>query len=189
MKCPELERWLDEGMPEAGRADALRHGESCAGCAELLAAAAAVEAMLRDDPVAIEPVAAPPGFTNAVLARIEHAGRSPSRSGAWVGAPRQREPWWITWALDPVSVVAITAAVVVAAIARLHPAWFLDPGFAWIDKSSEWAGAASREAATFFRASAPVWIAIGVGLAPLVIWGLAIFVRRLERLLLLLAAR
>ena len=80
-------------------------------------------------------------------------------------------------------------AVVVAAIARLHPAWFLDPGFAWLSRSSEWIGAASSDAAPFFRATAPVWIAIGIGLSPLMILGLGAFLRRLERLVMLLATR
>jgi len=184
MNCPELERWLDEGMPETGRAEALRHVESCAGCGELLAGAGAVEAMIRGEPAEGEPIAAPPGFTNAVLARIESEPK-----GARVNAFPQREPWWITWALDPVSVVAITTAVVVAVMARLHPAWFLDPGFAWIRGSTEWTGEALTDAAPFFRATALVWMAVGIGLAPLAIWGLVIFVRRLERLVTILAAR
>jgi hypothetical protein len=183
MNCPELERWLDEGMPETARADALHHVESCAGCAELLAAAGAIEALLREEPAEGAPIVAPPGFTNAVLARVESETK-----GARVAFP-QREPWWVSWALDPVSVVAITAAVVVAAMARLHPAWFLDPGFAWISRSSEWTEVAWTDAAAFFRATARVWLAIGIGLAPLAIWGAAMFVRRLERLVLLLVAR
>jgi len=184
MNCPEFERWLDLGMPEGWRADALRHADACEGCAESLAAAGAVEAMLREEPAGAAPAEAPRGFSELVLARIEGSER-----GAHVHAVPQREPWWIAWALDPASAVAITAAVVLTAIARWHPAWLLDPGLAWMTRMSEWTGAASREATTFGHAAAPVWLAIGIGLAPIAIWGAAMFVRRIERLVLLLVAR
>jgi len=186
MNCPEFERWLDHDMPEAARADALLHADACPGCAELLEAAVTVEAMLREEPRhEAAPTRAPAGFADAVLARIE--GMDTASAGGHAKAATRREPWWIVWALDPASVVAITLAVVVAALARWHPSWFIDPAFAWISRNSEWGAARSADVVAML--TAPVWIAIGIGLAPLAIWGGAIFLRRLERLVLLFVAR
>lgn len=188
MNCPDFERWLDHDMPEAARADALQHANGCPVCADLLEAAVTVEAMLREEPRGeAGATRAPAGFTDAVLARIE--GPDTAGAGERAKAATRREPWWIVWALDPASVVAITAAVVVAALARWHPSWFIDPAFAWIRRSAEWGAAPSADVMALVHATGPAWVAIGIGLAPLAIWGLVDFLRRLERLLLLFAAR
>lgn len=71
MRCDELNRWLDEGMPPGGAATieaARAHAAACASCARALAAAATIERALSAAPSA--PASGAEPFVAAVLARI-----------------------------------------------------------------------------------------------------------------------
>jgi len=119
--CGLFERWLDEGRGSAGAAAMEAHAAGCARCGRALAAAAALEAALAVPPAA----RAPPGFTEAVLARA---------LAARPAAPaRPARPWWrvaLPWlpALGLCAVGAAWAAWLAWDGLRELPAAPIDPG-------------------------------------------------------------
>jgi anti-sigma factor RsiW len=96
MRCDDLNRWFDDGMPAEGEADARRHAATCPACARSLASFAALEASLSG------PAPAPPrpaAFTAGVLARVA------------VAPPVAGRRWWIQLLSEPAFTVAVTAGV------------------------------------------------------------------------------
>jgi hypothetical protein len=72
-RCEELDRWLDDGRPSAGRERFEAHAGACARCSAALAAATDVERALGLPEQASR---APAGFTDAVMRRTSMARRS-----------------------------------------------------------------------------------------------------------------
>ena len=104
MNCSELERWLDEGMPEPQEPAARAHAASCRRCAEALRVAFELDAMLE-----AASVPAPSGFTDRVMARVAHAT---ARANAPVMLP-SAFPWWVQAAAQPATALAATVAALV----------------------------------------------------------------------------
>ena len=65
MNCPEIERWLDDGMPRAAGPAARAHAERCPRCAASLSAAREIEGLLG-----VETPPDPSGFAERVMARV-----------------------------------------------------------------------------------------------------------------------
>src|SRR3989442_572722 len=126
MNCSRVVRWLDQGMPAAGREAALRHVEVCEGCAEAYGAARRIDVALRSD-AAREPAldsVAGTAFVKSVMARVA-AAEPLAREGRF---GRTRALWWLRLATDPLSAISVTAALVVAVWTAWHPKWFLGAG-------------------------------------------------------------
>lgn len=106
MTCGALERWLNEGMPEAGSAAARAHAAVCPLCGPRLHAAEQVEALL-----ASPAPGAPADFADGVLARIasEPALRTVP---ALPAPPPPRLPWWSWIGADPALPAALAAGSV-----------------------------------------------------------------------------
>ncbi|HEY3215147.1 MAG TPA: hypothetical protein VGK93_01505 [Candidatus Eisenbacteria bacterium] len=104
MSCAKLEAWLNEGMPQAGGAEARNHAARCPRCAAALEAAEQLEAMLL-----IGPGPAPADFTERVMARL---GESLDRARAL--PVRALLPWWIRAAAEPAAVLAMLVGALVA---------------------------------------------------------------------------
>ncbi len=105
MKCREFDRWLDDGMPEAGATASHTHAAACARCDSSLAAARELDALLE-----APAIAAPPRFTGRVMARVAQA------SAARVSAPwtlTNEMPWWVRAAADPATLLAAAVAALV----------------------------------------------------------------------------
>ena len=79
--CDELEHWLDEGLPPETRGLGEAHVQECARCREALAAAEAVEGVLR---LREPPPRAPAGFTDAVMQRVSGARNTATPSAVRV---------------------------------------------------------------------------------------------------------
>ena len=93
MSCAAFERWLDAGRPP-GSGELLLHARHCPACARALAADEALHRAL------MEPApSAPPGFTDAVMTRIDGLARPP------VVAPAT--PWWLRTLNEPAAVLAL----------------------------------------------------------------------------------
>jgi hypothetical protein len=110
VNCDEVDRWLDEGGAEIGRAAVLLHARSCRRCARSLAAADALESTLST-----APPAAPPGFADRVMARIAASPRVRARVPVMDLLPfLQPFPWWVRLALEPATLLAALLACVLA---------------------------------------------------------------------------
>jgi len=164
-------------MPEADRTEALRHAGACAGCADLLEAAEAIESMLRLGAEQNTAVPAPATLVDHVMARVE---------GTQNIAVAERKPWWVLWASDPTSVVLVMFAVVIGALARWHPGLLVDVGLLWVSTTTRWTAAFSRP---LTESEVRVLQSLAIGLAPLAIWGLWGLYRSLERFVLLFSRR
>jgi hypothetical protein len=106
--CRAFDAWLDQGMPGD---TAPAHVSSCGRCARALEAALALERALA------EPMVAPPGFTDAVMARI--ASGSPALAGT------TDMPWWLRAAAQPATALALMLAAVVMAGRGMIASWAL----------------------------------------------------------------
>ncbi len=97
MRCEDLSRWFDEGMPPDSEGEALAHASSCRGCSLLLAVLASMETALSRPAPAPSNAAA---FTAGVLQRV-------------AGAPRPAEKrWWTQLPSDPAFAVGAMSGVV-----------------------------------------------------------------------------
>ena len=111
MNCERLERWLDDGMPPTGEAQAQAHAASCAPCAAALAAARELDARLE---AAL--TAAPAGLTSRIMERIsaiEDMRESDSRAAALRELTGGPIPWWARAAADPAAALAFALAALV----------------------------------------------------------------------------
>ncbi|HEU4333467.1 MAG TPA: hypothetical protein VFT32_03145 [Candidatus Eisenbacteria bacterium] len=113
MRCDDLTRWLDEGMPPGGAVtigSARAHAASCERCARALAAAATIERALSASPPA--PASGAEPFVASVLARIAAEPRAAAgpRSAAEPRA-EARPAARLGWALlsEPAFVVGAVA--------------------------------------------------------------------------------
>lgn len=110
MNCHDLDRWLDDGGPDAGRAAVLAHARTCARCAAALAHADALEMAL-----CAAPPAAPTGFADRVMARVAGATQARVRIPVMEPLPLLRTfPWWVRLALEPATLLAALLASVLA---------------------------------------------------------------------------
>ena len=124
MNCGAVERWLNEGMPGTGAATARAHAAHCPLCGPRLAAAERVEALLAT--AARGTPAAPAGFADRVLARVESdsARRASAPAGVRAAAahtvPHPAHPlaWWIRAGADPAIPIAIAFASVFVGFAQ-----------------------------------------------------------------------
>ncbi len=108
MKCHALDRWLDDGAPDAGRADAVGHARTCARCAAALARAEALELALS-----ASPPAAPTGFAGRVMSRVADARQVRAGIPVMELLPLLRTfPWWVRLALEPATLLAAFLASV-----------------------------------------------------------------------------
>jgi hypothetical protein len=124
MSCAELERWLDEGMPAAGGADARAHAAGCARCARRLEAALAVDARLAE-----AAVSAPAGFTDAVMARVRAATEARGRS-VYLALPDPFD-WWVRAVAHPATALSLALAGLL--LLGWDPVWRAAPGLArWL---------------------------------------------------------
>ncbi len=181
MKCAEVERWLDEGMPDGVRAEAIRHIEACPGCTASVEAAREIEAALRQDALGSSPVA-PPAFVECVIARVDSARLSVQAAGA-----ERPLRWWVALATDPVSVVSLTLALLLAVFTLYRPNWAFEANLALVSRASLWT---SRIAPLQSPALHPaLWLGLAAGFAPLGLWGLLRAYRAIERTILLITAR
>lgn len=103
MTCEDFERWLDDGMPEAGTALAQDHAAHCARCAPALAAALEVEQFL-----ATPPAPAPAGFADRVMARVEASAAVRASLMAPPSSPAFA--WWVRAAAEPAVALALGLA-------------------------------------------------------------------------------
>ncbi|HKW51246.1 MAG TPA: hypothetical protein VJQ53_05865 [Candidatus Eisenbacteria bacterium] len=190
MKCSDVERWLDRGMPEGGRERAMQHVAVCGACFEAFEAASGLEAALRAKAAAeraatagAEASAASSEFVANVMARV--ASADSMALGARLD--RRRARFWITLATDPITVCSITAALLVTVWTLMRPGWFLDAG---MNLAGRWWLSTAAIAPTGRIALEPVvWIGIAISVSPLILWGGWTLYRRFERAILLLASR
>jgi hypothetical protein len=189
MNCSGVERWLDRGMPAGGREGAIRHAAICGACSEAVEAASSLEAALRGaaatawaGPADSAPPASP-DFVANVMARIA-AAHSLAREAR---LERRRARLWISLATDPISVSSITAALLVAVWTLRHPTWMLDAGMNLVARW--WWSAAALAPQGRVDVDPLVWIELAIAVFPLVVWGGWTLYRRIERALLLIAAR
>jgi len=174
-------------MPVEDREDAMRHVAVCGVCTEAFEAASGVENALRH--VAATAWAAPaaaavppaPEFVANVMSRIA-AAESLGR-----GLERRRGQIWISLVTDPLSVISITAALLVAVWSAWHARWFRDAGMTLAARS--WWSAAALAPRGGVVVDPLIWTGIGIAVTPLAIWGGWALYRRIERTVLLLAAR
>ncbi len=109
MSCGALERWLDDGRPQAG-AEAMRaHAAGCPRCAALLRAAESVERLLAEPGPA---VAAPPAFAAEVMRRVREVRAA--RAAAQLLALPPALAWWLRLAADPVVALGLILASLLA---------------------------------------------------------------------------
>lgn len=182
MKCSGFDRWLDEGQPERQRESALEHGADCARCADALQAARAIETVLRAEN-ADRTVSAPPAFVDTVMARVDAAAR---RTSAPV-VDRQRVPWWVAIASDPVSIVSVTVGLSVAAWTISHPQWIRNLAMDVAGRWWSWVLAATSQSR--LDIDPVVWLSIWIAMSPLILWGSWVAWRRLERAMILMVER
>jgi hypothetical protein len=175
VNCHNVDRWLDDGGPEAVRVAVLTHARSCSRCAAALAIADALEVAL-----AAAPPAAPPGFTDRVMARVAAGSPVRARIPVMELLPLlQTFPWWVRLALEPASLLAALLASVL--VVRGDALFALAAGGAV--QLAEWlAQAAPPSVAASAPAGAPdplvaillqptVLTCVVLGAAPLVLMG------------------
>jgi hypothetical protein len=174
MTCDRFERWLDEGRPETGAAEARAHAEGCAGCAKLLAADVALAAAF--DAGGGEPAGAagaPAGFADEVMRRVAATrsaadavararGGRPARGAAW--SPDALElPWWWRAAAHP----AVALACVVAGLTLGWGDQMMNVANGSLAALSAWALGAPSAAA----GHSAVLLGYALALAPALAWG------------------
>lgn len=184
MTCEAFDRWLDDGAPETGAAEARAHARTCARCARALDAMLEVEAALASTPVA------PHGFTDRVMARVAITPQktaAPQVAAGALAAPLLPPafPWWVRIAMEPaVLLAAVLAALfvrfgapILAGASRME-AWlahvqapvtfhapvdapwtaalFLLPALAWASwQIYRWSEALASKGAASFRGTRP----------------------------------
>jgi hypothetical protein len=143
MTCSDLELWLDQGMPDAGRAAAVHHAESCRRCSGSLATAAQLDSLLGAD-WAI----APPGLADRVMQRVDRLAAA--RAYCWRSEPSV--PWWIECIADR----AVVLAAAVAALLVWRGEWIWSQAQALHQaQAPNWTEQLSRATAAL-----PAWIAL-----------------------------
>jgi hypothetical protein len=99
MSCEQVDRWLDQGSPEAGAVECRAHAAACARCAAALAAALEIDALLAAD---FAP--APAALAERVVARI-----AMTRRAEWKLEPPAFD-WWVRAAAEPSVALALGVA-------------------------------------------------------------------------------
>ena len=168
--CERFERWLDEGRPAAGGAEARAHSESCVRCAAALEAALELDTLL-----AAAPSPTPVGFTAGVMQRIAvarpaHAGLA--RRAEPVPAATSAFDWWVRAAADPGAALALVLAALLvwrgdAVVAFASRGFSALPGQAWL---SGLAGAAAALAQTLEPGRTGAWGPIGIAVLMTLPW-------------------
>jgi hypothetical protein len=102
--CGRFARWLDDGMPAAEAPAHAAHAVGCAACAAALADARALDRVLER-----ALAAAPEGFADRVMERLERARLA--RLAAWIEPDLL--PWWVRAAAEPASILAFVVAALV----------------------------------------------------------------------------
>lgn len=106
MNCHGLDRWLDDGSPEALHVEAMAHARICAHCMATLRAVDELETIL-----AAPPLPAPGGFNGRVMARVGATAQVRSGIPVFELLPFfQTFPWWVRVALEPASLLAALLA-------------------------------------------------------------------------------
>ena len=160
MECPTFDRWLNEGRPDAQRADAHRHAESCPRCTDELAAARELTAALSQ-----RFATAPDTFTEGVLDRI--AAEERARTHVTPPIVEPSFAWWIRVLLDPATVLSCLLAAVVlatapqvfAAVQGWTPAFLTNAGISW-----GWLATPTLSWLTLPILSLPLWMITSIAL-------------------------
>jgi hypothetical protein len=135
MRCDDLTRWLDEGMPPGGavRIESARaHAASCDPCARALAAAATIERALSAAPPL--PASGAEPFVANVLARIAAEPRAIAAPRAVVESRAAVRPAGrFGWALlsEPsfvVGAVALVTILLAPSVIDQDPGYYLGVG-------------------------------------------------------------
>jgi hypothetical protein len=166
----ELDRWLDEGMPEPGSAAARDHARACPRCAAAIETAEAVERALSVH--GVEPAHAPAGFSTRVMERVREVESIRVREVHEIPKPR----WWFSLLSDPVSIVSVTLAFLVAGLWIWSPERVLGvagrlgaPWLAWLARGGG------------IQVHPTVWLAILTAAGLLALWMVWVIARNLER--------
>lgn len=175
MNCLEFERLLDEGAADRLPAEALAHARACDACARSLARARSLERELETH--FSEAIAAPAGFADRVMARVE---RGEARGVRWLALP-SAFPWWTRAALEPGVVLALAT---LALFTWRSDRWLAGARAAWdgLAAAPKWAhdgllaagfgplaDLLSRSLASVGSASPSVQLGLALGVAPLLL--------------------
>ena len=181
MTCAELDRWLDDGMPEAGARTARAHAATCARCAAALDAALAIETTFVEFTAVAHavPARAPEGFAARVMALVRERELEPARI-AETPAPSS----WIRLLSDPVATVSIVVALLGLGLLIWNPAWMVRLGGSI---GAGWLAWVSGTAA--IPMSSTLWLAVVATAVPFALWWLWEIGRTVERALVLHKAR
>lgn len=102
MNCDRFLTWLDDGRPDADRAESLAHAQTCASCTAQLAAADEIDLAFTGAP------AAPRGFADRVMARVAVTPQQRPHVLSLANFPLAPAiPWWTRVAFEPVCVLAV----------------------------------------------------------------------------------
>ena len=175
MNCHDVDRWLDDGSPDALHVEAMAHARICAHCLATLRVADELETQL-----AAAPGPAPLDFTDRVMARVAAVAQVRTRIPVMEMLPLLRAfPWWLRAALEPASLLAALLASVM--VLRGDALFALASGGAF--RLAAWIAQATAPSAV---AAAPVVAAdplvailiqptvltcLALGVAPLVLMG------------------
>ena len=130
MNCEQVDRWLDQGSPEAGAADCRAHAVACARCTAALKAARELDWLLAAD---FAP--APDALVERVMARVAVARRA-----EWRLEPPAFD-WWVRAAAEPSAALALALAALLLWRGDMLPT-LASQGMVWLG-----AGLASAAAA------------------------------------------
>ena len=195
MNCLAFERLLDEGAPDRLPAEALAHARTCEACARALARARSLERSLQAH--FSETIAAPDGFADRVMTRVE---RGEARGVRWLALP-SAVPWWTRAAMEPGVVLALAT---VALFTWRSDRWLAGARAAWdgLAAAPKWAHDAllavgfgpladmlSRSLASVSAASLSVQLGLALGVAPLLLLASWLAWRAGERLVGAVGAR
>ena len=177
MTCRELDRWMDEGMPERDSDSAHAHARTCARCAAALETERSIASAFRAAGTSIR---APQGFASRVMSRVSAAEAAATHPFVQRPSP----PWWIALVTDPVACVPLTVALLALALLIWNPAVMARAG-AWIGgRWFAWIALACN-----VPLDPRVWIALVATACPFVIWWIWTVGRSVERSLVVYLVR
>jgi hypothetical protein len=182
MNCNDVERWLDDGMPEREAAPARSHAATCARCGAALAAMLELDALL-DAPLIAN---APEGFTERVMSRVARVDAMSARSAVPLASPFA---WWVRIAAEPAPALALLLAGLTL--------WKANALLSFASSLTTWTAAGvARAAATSSLLTLPdllsrpaVLFGLALAVAPAAAWASWVLFAWTERMVLLPVTR